>query len=180
MRLAMTFTTPVLLTALFAGAALSGAFVWVLRVFFRTSGRHPVDLAWLDRFSTTRYRAMERLLDEDDYRFLDREAPGTGLSKQLRARRLELFRGYLRTAERDFSRICSVLKAVAVHSPVDRPELAQFVLRQHITFTLLVLRLEARLIAHRFGGARVDVSALVQALEGMRLQAAPVFAPAAG
>ena len=56
-----------------------------------------------------------------------------------------------------------------LYAQEDRPELAQLLLRQRALFTWAVLTVEFRLLLHAAGLGPVDVSGLVGALEGMRM-----------
>src|SRR5688500_15536009 len=62
--------------------------------------------AWLDSFSISRYRPMERLLSEDDYEFLAAQ-PGyePSIARNLRKQRRRVFRTYLQQVSRDFARL---------------------------------------------------------------------------
>src|SRR5438105_538368 len=56
--------------------------------------------------SLDKYRPMERLLQEDDFRFLANQ-PGFSpqLGRRFRTERRRIFRGYLRNLRKDFARI---------------------------------------------------------------------------
>ena len=60
-----------------AGFALlvAGAFLWIFRLMITSGERAASDLTVLGQFSIEKYRAMQRLLDEEDFEFLQNQ-PG--------------------------------------------------------------------------------------------------------
>ena len=131
--------------------------VALLRELLSRSSSTEFDPAWLDDFSIAKYRPMLRLLSEDDYRFLANQ-PGyqVKMASQLRAERRKVFRAYLRNLVRDFHRLHHAAKLMAVYSAHDRPELAQALMRQQVTFSVAVLSVKARLMLH-FGRAAQQI-----------------------
>ena len=152
---------------------LGFAFVVLFRTLSSSRQKMAGPADWDSIFSPARYKPMERLLDPVDYRFLQSQ---TGFSwrigRRLRARRVEIFRGYMRCLGRDFSRVSSALKLVMVHGSVDRSALAGLLLRQRMQFSLHMMSLESRLLLHSFGVSvpTVDVQGLVDALDMLRTQ----------
>src|SRR5579863_2042122 len=75
--------------------------------------------------TTGKYRPMERLLGEEDFRFLAAQ-PGFSpkLGRRLRTERRQIFKGYLRSLSRDFHNISAACRMLVVHSAEDRAELA--------------------------------------------------------
>lgn len=126
----------------------------------------PVTVDWIRNFSSGRYRPMERLLQEADYRFLASQ-PGFSrkLAWRLRIERRRTFRRYLQHMRRDFNRLCTAVKFLMVHSQLDRPDLASILLKQQVLFTLALALVQSRLILHTVGIGTVDVSRLVKSLE---------------
>ena len=57
-----------------------------------------------------------------------------------------------------------------VQSAQDRPDLANVLVRQRVTFNLRLLMAECRLTLHAWGLGSVDVAQLVAALDSMRLE----------
>lgn len=128
------------------------------------------DPEWLSNFSISAYRPMLRLLSESDYTFLASQ-PGvtTETIRQLRRDRRRIFRAYLRNLVRDFHRLHLAARMTLIYSSQDRPDLARTLLRQRVRFAGAVLQVEYRLVLHTFGLGNVDVTELLGALEGMRM-----------
>ena len=116
-----------------------------------------------------RYRPMLRLLSEEDF------APVRGnkrLMRRLRADRTAIFRGYLRCLARDYGSLLAGLRMAAFQSSVDRPDLAQAILRNRMLFAGLLCRLDMMLFLHRAGIRGIDVTGLVETLDTLRAQTA--------
>jgi len=132
-----------------------------------------VDPDWLKRFSVASYRPMERLLSEDDIRFL-RSQPGyvPGMEKVFRARRRKIFRLYLAKLRRDFGRLHLALRLMVLHAPQDNPELAKTLVKQKFVFLagLLAVHVRLSLYALGLGWGGVDASGLVRILDTMRAE----------
>lgn len=140
---------------------------WRLVSSTRIQGVHP---DWLKRFSVERYRPMERLLSEDDFRFLRTQAGyEPAVEKQLRKQRRLVFRSYLRSLGQDFNRLHLALRLVVLHSPQDRPDLAAALIRQRLLFFVGLGMAHCRLTLHTLGVGTVDVRGLVSTLDTMRL-----------
>jgi hypothetical protein len=114
-----------------------------------------------------RYRPMLRLLSEQD---LEPVRNNGRLLRRIRAERTAIFRGYLRCMGRDYGRLLGGLSLSALHSEIDRPDLAWTVLRSKILFAATLCRLDFMLILYRFGIRGVDVSGLIAALETLSAQ----------
>lgn len=172
----------ILFIAALVAAGLAAAFFGILRTLLLPQRNACPNPEWIERFSTARYRPMERLLAERDFVFLAAQRGyEPAMARRLRAERRELFRGYLRSLQRDFGRICAALEVCLVHGAQDRPELAAALLRQRILFQWRVLQLQVRLALHAWGLGAVDARALLGVLESMRLelrQLAPAAAAA--
>ena len=140
----------------------------------------PVTSEWIDDLSLDRYRPMLHMLDSGDIAFL-RSQPGftPDMATKLRTQRTQIFRGYLRSLETDFGRICSALKVVMLQSQHDRPELAEALLRQQVTFACAMLSVRAHLCLYSLGICGVEVSNLVKIFDSMRLELRTMV-PAAG
>jgi hypothetical protein len=134
-------------------------------------GELPVTSEWIEDLSLDRYRPMLRMLDGDDIEFL-RSQPGftPGMATKLRAQRTQIFRGYLKSLETDFARVCSAIKLIMVHGKNDRPELAETLIRQQVTFACSMLGVRLRLQLYRWGVCGVDVTRLVKLFDSMRLE----------
>jgi hypothetical protein len=131
----------------------------------------PVSVNWINDLSVARYRPMERLLSEDDYRFL---ASQPGFDKRtlrrIRAERRKVFRGYLACLSRDFSLVGAALRLMVMYSAQDRPDLAGILYKQQALFAFGMLAVQWRLLLHTCGLGTVDVSGLVHAMESMRME----------
>jgi hypothetical protein len=126
---------------------------------------------WEGIFSPSRYKAMERLLDETDRQFLSSYPKfNSGGEKKFRAVRVKIFRGYMQQLSEDFGRICKAVKVLMVHSQVDRPDLAGVLLKQQFTFSIAMMQVEVKLILYSAGWAGVDVKALLEPLANVRSQ----------
>ncbi len=136
-----------------------------------SAGDLPVTSEWIEDLSVQRYRPMVRMLDEGDIEFL-RSQPGftPTMATKLRAQRTQIFRGYLKNLETDFNRVCSAIKLIMLQSSQDRPELAEALLRQQITFAISVLSVRARLLLYSFGLCGVDVTQLVRRFDSIRAE----------
>ena len=163
----------ILLLALI-GAIAAGLAV-MLGFALRRPGSHgrnlPVTAEWIDQLSADRYRPMLRLLDGSDLEFL-RSQPGCNprMLSRLRKQRCQIFRGYLKSLNTDFQRVCAVLRVLMLQSQYDRPDLASALLRARLDFTKGMLVVHFRLSLYRLGLAGVDVSGLVKLFDGMRVE----------
>jgi hypothetical protein len=124
-----------------------------------------------------RYRPMLRLLADNDLAFL---ASDHRLRKSVRAKRRELFRGYLRCLTRDYAILLAGVRDAMVRSGVDRPDLARALARNRVLFALAVCKVEFRLGLHTAGAGTVDISGLVEAIEVLRGQVRVMSASPAG
>src|SRR5690349_16597360 len=130
------------LTALFIGAL-----VVLVRKAVAPGANLPVTAEWIDELSVDRYRPMLRLLDGDDLEFL-RTQPGFSprMAAKLRSQRCQIFRGYLRCLNADFSRVCAAIKIVMLQSRRDRPDLATALIRHQMLFAAGMLIVHCRLV----------------------------------
>jgi hypothetical protein len=156
-----------LLTAL----GVVGALAYLIRKVGATGAGLPATSEWIDDLSLDRYRPMLRMLDGSDIDFL-RSQPGFTpvMAKKLRTQRTQIFRGYLRSLETDFGRICAALKVVMLQSKHDRPDLAEALIRQQLTFACSMLSVRAHLVLYSWGISGVEVSNLVKIFDGLRLE----------
>jgi hypothetical protein len=166
--------------SLFTGLALVSALAYLIRKVGSAGKDLPVTSEWIDDLSLDRYRPMLRMLDGSDIAFL-RSQPGftPDMAKKLRVQRTQIFRGYLRSLETDFGRVCSAIKVVMLQSKYDRPELAEAMLRQQVTFACSMLSVRGHLFLYRMGVSGVEVSKLVTIFDSMRLELRSMV-PAAG
>lgn len=166
--------------SLLAGVGLISVLALLVRRVGSGGRGLPVTSEWIDDLSLDRYRPMLRILDGDDIAFL-RSQPGftPGMARKLRAQRAQIFRGYLRSLETDFGRVCSAIKLVVVQSQYDRPDLAETLLRQQVMFACAVLSVRFHVVLYSMGVSDVKVSNLVKIFDSMRLELRTMV-PAAG
>ena len=163
--------------ALLALAPIGLALVYLIRTLSsRTSPETAIDQCLV--LSLDKYRPMERLLLEDDFRFLASQ-PGFSpqLGRRFRSERRRIFRGYLTNLKRDFGRVSVALRTLMVHSAEDRGDLAAALIRQRLTFAVGMLAVEGRLLLHAAGVGTVDVRELVESLETMHGQIRLLLTP---
>ena len=143
----------------------------LLRTIVRTGNNLPLNSDWIEELSAERYRPMLRMLDSGDIEFL-RSQPGftPQMGAKLRHQRAEMFKGYLRSLESDFSRVCSALKLVMLHSNQDRPELANELVRQQFQFAVGLMNVRCQLFLYRWGLCHVDASSLLKLFDGVRVE----------
>jgi hypothetical protein len=157
--------------AAFVCLAVGAVLAFLFRRLIAGPKSLPVSVNWINDLSVARYRPMERLLSEEDYRFL---ASQPGFDKRtlrrIRAERRKVFRGYLACLSRDFSLVGAALRLMVMYSAQDRPELAGILYKQQALFALGMLAAQWRLVLHTCGLGSVDVSGLVRAMESMRME----------
>jgi hypothetical protein len=144
-----------------------------MQFFLRLRAMRSAEIIASPRNVTGRYRAMLRLLDDDDLRLL---STNSALYKKARAERRKLFRSYLACLTKDYARLLAALRMVVVKSSIDRPDLVRALAKNRTLFALAVCRVEVKLALHAAGIGTVDVSGLVEAFEMMRKQVASMSA----
>jgi len=161
-----------LLAALMFAVPAVGFVLLMRRLTSRDRANLPLPLEdWEGIFSPSRYRAMERLLDDTDRDFLHAQ-PGASRSveKKFRRARVTLFRAYMHQLSDDFHRVCKALKTLMVHAPVERHDLAGLILKQQFRFTVTMMTTEVRLVLYSWGWAAVNAEALLEPLTALRAQ----------
>ena len=93
-----------------------------------------------------RYRPMLRLLSNDDLAFVSAERK---TRKAFRARRRELFRGYLRYLTRDYAHLLADVRWAMVQSGADRPDLAKAMAKNRVLFAVATCKIEFSLASAR-------------------------------
>ena len=157
---------------------LAGSFALVFRKL-ASAGQLPAEEDWVEQVSPDRYRPMERLLTDREFRSLEAHpAISPKLLRRFRARRVSVFRGYLESLSVDYSRVCHAVKLLMVQSAKDRPDLAALLVKQRITFTLRLMIVECHLTMYALGLGKVEVRPLVAALGSMRLELNSLLAAA--
>jgi hypothetical protein len=157
--------------AAFVCLVVGAALAFLFRRLIAGPKSLPVSVDWIDDLSVARYRPMERLLSEDDYRFLASQ-PGFDkrMLRRIRSERRRVFRGYLACLSRDFSLVGAALRLMMMYSAQDRPDLAGILYKQQALFAVGMLCVQWRLVLHTCGLGTVDVRGLVGAMESMRLE----------
>jgi hypothetical protein len=117
--------------------------------------------------SANRFRPMLRLLSAEDEALVAANKP---LARKLKRQRREIFRDYLSCLSGDYGRLLAGIRQVMVESGVDRPDLANALVKNQLLFTIALCRIEYRLFLHGFGVGSVDVSGLVEAMSVLRTQ----------
>jgi hypothetical protein len=147
------------------------ALVLVFRQLLSPARHHEVSVDWLNRFSISRYKAMERLFSEADFDFLkSQKGYHPSISRRLRRQRCAIFRSYLSCLKRDFGHLEAAVLLCMAASRADRPDLAKAVLKRRLVFTWAVACAQCRLVLYSQGLGTVDVSKLVGSLSGMRVE----------
>jgi hypothetical protein len=159
----------VLLVAVSVLLLIGVAFVLLFRKLGSQADLTQTPENWLEETFTAKYRPMERLLADNDYRFLA-SLPGLppALLTTMRAERRRIFRSYLGSLKEDFGRVYTATRLLMLHSEQDRPDLALELLRQRAVFTLGVLVAELHLVIHVMGFGGIPVHGLLGSLDSMR------------
>ena len=112
---------------------------------------------------------MERLLDENDYRFLAQQ-PGYRryIADELRAERKKVFQLYLSELVRDFNALVRIARLMLVYAPQDSPELARAIFRTQCAFYYQVTLTHLYLAAPGLVTGSVRPARLLEALKVMR------------
>jgi hypothetical protein len=176
----MTF--PLILTLVLAPCA-GFAILLLVRRLTAPAAISECDPEWVANFSIASYRPMLRLLTEDDCKyFASQRGVSSKAVQELRRERRRIFKSYLRNLVKDFHRLHLAARMTLIYATEDRPEFAQTLLRQRVTFAWAVMMVELRLALHAFGLGPVDVRQLLGALEDMRTNIAsmPAAPQAAG
>jgi len=120
-------------------------------------------------FSRESYRAMERLLDEADRKFISSHPGCTRqIEKTFRKQRMKIFRAYLEVLSRDFHRICKALRLHMIACKVDRSDLAAVLMKEQLRFTASMAYIEFKLAVYASGWSGMDTSSLMRWLDVMR------------
>ena len=149
---------------------LAASFVVVFRRL-AANRQLPAESDWMDQVSPDRYRPMERVLDEQDFRHLaEHPAISQKMLRRFRTERVRIFRGYLSCLSLDYGRVCQAVKLLMVQSARDRADLATLLVEQRAMFTLRLMMAECRLTIYAWGFGNVEVGKLVAALDSMRVE----------
>lgn len=121
--------------------------------------------------SADRYSPMHRLLAEDDIAYLKRGGFTPRMIYRAKAVRRGIFRQYLRSFVKDYSRLLSGIRTQMAASQIDRPDLAATLARSQALFALGLVKVEMHLTLHSLGIGKVDISGLIGVLDTLREQA---------
>jgi hypothetical protein len=124
---------------------------------------------WEDVISPTRYRTMERLLEEADQKVAEAQGDPT-MEKELRRVRVKIFRGFMQQISEDFNRIGKAIKLMMVTSQVDRPDLSGFLMKQQLVFAFAMMSMEVKVTLYGFGCTGNDVQGLTRSFDRARAQ----------
>jgi hypothetical protein len=153
------FNQPYLLAAAAAfGVALLGVVLLNHRRLRSASTQENLDWSRIQAFRGEDYRPLERLMNPDDYSFLQRQ-PGyqPELAARLRRERRQIFRSYLRRLESDFDQLHRLARTLVRDQSQDSPELAMALVRTDLTFRWNLATIRFRLLLQ---AAHVNVAAL--------------------
>ena len=157
---------------------LAAGVSWVMGNRRVSAGNAMDDGSW--EFSPENYRGMEGLFAEEDLACL---ASQPGYRAELGARwkreRYHLFRLYLTELKLDFRRLHARARAMMAHSDAAHADLVGVLMRQEAAFLWALAGVEFRLLLHRTGWGKVDITPLVELMESMRVDLAMRGAPQA-
>ena len=159
------------LTALVPAAILTGNAALFYRRLATLRRRAALPRDWTSDLSVDRYRPMFRLLDAADTRFLLSQPGGTpDLVNRLRRQRCQVFRGYLRSLERDFQSASDALMMLMIHAQSDRRDILRALAGSRIKFTIGMVRVRCRLALYRWNMGSEPIANLVGLFEGLQLE----------
>ncbi len=163
---------PILLFGLF-----TALLVPVLIRLMRTCAIREIPQDWLENFSVSAYYPMEKLLAEEDFKFLSRQ-PGFDLSlyRKLRRDRLHIFKQYLNRSIVDFNRLHAAVRAILPHVADDRSDLVSQLIWLKVRFCFAAIRAEISYRLCLLGIGSLAVHPLISELERMSLQFSRVAA----
>ena len=124
---------------------------------------------------------MIRLLDGRDIQFL-RAQPGftRAMESDLRPRRCQIMRDYLRCLDLDFNRVATALGLLMVQSEQERPQATAALMEYRLRYEAASAVVRARLFLYRHGVLRhhslgcgigtVDAAPLVRVFDAIRVE----------
>jgi len=157
------------------GVALLGPVVFRL---FQPCSFNEIPREWLEDFTPSSYYPMQRLLSDEDFRFLAGQ-PGFDFSlyRKLKRERLLIFRQYLRRLIIDFNRLYTVTRTLISHQQEDHSELAVRLLKLRVKFIFSVLSAECSYVLCCMGVKTVVATAMLARLEDMSAEFLRVARP---
>ncbi len=166
---------PIALVFIVLAAGFAGLF-W--RLASRFDAQHCT-AEWLDGFSLESYAPMERLLGEDDVKFLASQ-PGyrPEIAQRLMAERRKIFAAYLGHLVRDFNQLVESGQAYdCLFHPGPAGICAPLVAPAGAVFMLAVCSVRLQLALYPWGWSGADAHRLVAAVTAMREQVRNVRVP---
>jgi hypothetical protein len=162
---------PVLVVFLVASIAVLATLLVVIRAAAGPKAALPTNTEWIDELSVDRYRPMLRLLEKNDFDFM-RSQPGATpqMLAKMRRQRCEIFRGYLRSLNSEFGRVCAAIRLLMLQSQQDRPDLASVLLRSQVRFAWGIVGIQLRLALYQYGMATPDTADVLKIFDGLRLE----------
>ena len=154
--------------------------IWVLTRMIlgrqRSSARPDSDET--DGFSLDRYQPMGHLMAEEDLVFL-KSQPGyrAEIGERWKRERRRIFRLYLAELKADFRRLHTHARELVASSGADSAALVEVLMKQQFTFLMATTALEFRLALQQIGIGKVDITALIELVEAMRVDLAQITAP---
>ncbi len=128
----------------------------------------PVTVEWAQSFSLSAYAPMERLLDDEDFRFIkSQQGANRKILRELRAKRVRIFSAYLAMMSRDFHRLYTLLQQYLVTAEIDDPDVAATLIRQRWIFYRSILVTQIRLRLYVIGIGSVSCEPLMDAMRKM-------------
>jgi len=143
------------------------------------TGSYGSDVSFLESFSLQTYRPMLRLATQMDRRYLT-AAHGDSLAGCYRKIQRGLLREYLRDAAKDFNRLYAIANAKSLRAASDPGDLSMALFEQQMTFIMLVWGIEARLLLDRVVPFGVNLSPLINSIEGLAAQTRELARPQFG
>jgi len=168
-----------LIVFLFAIVAFSIAVLGpVVFRLFQPCSFDEIPREWVEEFTPSSYYPMQRLLSDEDFRFLARQ-PGFDLSlyRKLKRERLLIFRQYLRRLIVDFNRLYTVTRTLISHQQEDHSELAMKLVKLRMKFMLSVLSAECSYVLCCMGFKTIVATAMLTRLEEMSAEFLRVARP---
>jgi len=157
------------------GIAVLGPVVFRL---FQPCSFDEISREWLEEFTPTSYYPMQRLLSDEDFRFLARQ-PGFDLSlyRKLKRERLLIFRQYLSRLIVDFNRLYTATRTLISLQEEDHSELAVKLVKLRVRFMFSVLSAECSYVLCCVGFKTIVATSMLARLDEMSAEFLRVARP---
>jgi hypothetical protein len=155
------------------GVSLVVPTVWRL---LKPSRIEDISSDWLETFTVRAYDPMDRLLSDEDFRFLYCQ-PGFDLAlyRKLRRDRLQIFREYLHRMISDFNRLHLIARVLVARAPEDQSHLVIRLIVLKARFSVEVLRAQAGCWLCWFSIRTIGVRTLISQMEELSATLGPAF-----